>query len=299
MAPRSAFRALAIVAFAWFLLASACQLFLREDAVQCTNASDCPVSEATAWTCIGGLCAPQSPSADAADPQWGCLGKVAYPVETSEPLQQRLLVKNAVDRKPIAYAVARTCAPFDFGCANPKQTFVSDDAGNFSFRSNFASRDRMSIVGPDGGDYVPLNWLTFPPRTVSLAADATTGVPETFLATRADLKLFAGLVSLAVDPTKGVVIGTAKDCQEIASANIRAELVGDAGAGKIVYATDDGLFSLSRTETSKAGSFSFFNATPGVLQVRTIRVDTGQVVGTYSVLVQADSITSFSAPPTP
>jgi hypothetical protein len=306
MAIRSVVRLCVGAAFAAIGCASACQVFLRTDAVQCVAPTDCPQPTATPWVCRDGLCVVSSNKDEAgivdagpSDPQWACLGRVVYPLETTDPIRQRLLVKNVVSNRPIVGAIARTCAPFDLGCSNPKQSFVSDDAGNFSFTSNFASRDRLSILGPDGGDFVPLIWLTFPPRTESIEADAAAGVPETFMATRQDLSLVAGLVSLAVDPLKGVVIGTTKDCLGNPSASIRAELLGDPGAAKTVYATDDGLFSLSRTETSKAGSFSFFNANPGVLQIRTTRSETGQVVGTYSVVVQAGAITSFSAPPTP
>jgi hypothetical protein len=110
---------------------------------------------------------------------------------------------------------------------------------------------------------------------------------------------------LGLDPALGAATFVATDCNPLSllAGNNRGAgiqvTVSPAGASTHVYYTQNGSVNPAALATDNSGSGAIWNLAPGTVTIDTWRADTGEHIGTKTVLIRADTLTGVAVNPSP
>lgn len=263
------------------------------------------------------------------EPGWSCLAEPTQPAAPSAAMARvRVMACDALRNcsGPVTGLTARLCTKIDVDCTTPLFEDLADTGGFFDFDvpTGFMGFDGYLEVSshaepctspafgeagplvcgfapqcnpalPDASCDVPvyLRFLHFfnPPIT----ADATEPTPITLVPTSGLLNILR-TTGGSFDPTGGVVIVTARDCDGTPAAGITYAL-SDAEAPATVMYMDNGVLSDARDATDVSGIGGFVGVPRGYTNIDAYAAS-GERIGRVGVQVAPGSITNITLVPT-
>lgn len=261
------------------------------------------------------------------EPGWGCLAEPTQPAAPSAAMARvRVMACDALRNcsGPVTGLTARLCTKIDVDCTTPLFEDLADTGGFFDFDvpTGFMGFDgylevsshaepctspafgeagplvcgfapQCNPAAPDASCDVPvyLRFLHFfnPPIT----ADATEPTPITLVPTSGLLNILR-TTGGNFDPTGGVVIVTARDCDGTPAAGITYAL---SDAPATVMYMDNGILSDARDATDASGIGGFVGVPRGYTNIDAYAAS-GERIGRVGVQVAPGSITNITLVPT-
>lgn len=263
-----------------------------------------------------------------AQPGWSCLAEPAQPLLPSAPSARVNVMACDALRNcsgPVTGLTARVCTKIDVDCNTPLLEGLHDTDGFFDFEVP------MGLMGFDG--YLEISSGTAPctspvfgeagplvcglaPQCDPSAPDASCDVPvylrylhffnppitaDATEPTFVTLVPTAGLLNILqatggeFDPSGGVVIVTARDCDGVPAAGITYELV-DADQPATAMYMDNGVLSSARSATDLSGIGGFVGVPRGYKNIDAYAA-TGEHIGRVGVQVAPGSLTNITLLP--
>jgi hypothetical protein len=281
----------------------ACSVILEAETVQCTQSEDCAGIGADGATCVEGLCRVGAATASggggagggAADPKWGCLGKVVWDEEDpTVPVAHSATFRRLFGEAPIVDMKVTACTPLDAECQEPVASGTTDDTG----------RVDLALFKGFGGFMVPEPPASFPEMSPSvvvvsppLSGENSLGVPV-HLTSIDELGFAAEILEVVPNPELGHIFGLTMDCTQQPAGGISVKVDTVSAETVTYYLNASGLPSKTAGETSVTGNAGFVNVPPGYVTVTATSAEVGKV-GTLTVLVRAGFITFVPVGPSP
>jgi hypothetical protein len=265
-----------------------------------------------------------------AEPGWRCLAEPLQPSTPSAPtVRVRALACDALRgcSAPATGLTARVCSKIDIACTSPLLEGLRSTDGVFEFEvpttvmgfdgyleitsdAEPCTSPAFGAAGPlvcglapgcnpdapDAACNVPVypRFLHFfnPP----ISADATAPALITLLPT-AGLLGILGATGGSYDPSTGIVIVTAHDCDGAPAADVTYAL-GEAAPSAAALYMDNGVLSSARSSTDATGVGGFVGLPPGYVSIDAL-VGSGERIGGVGVQIAPGSITNATLVPSP
>lgn len=263
-------------------LTSSCSLVVDSDRVQCSTDADCAArGEAfTGSSCVNSVCV--------AGARWSCLEKAAAAPPASGMFQAPFIVQHLVTQQPLPGVHARLCRRIDVTCAAPLgDDLVTDESGQVTFSVPGGFDGYVAFDGPD----IIHGLFFFNPPVAADLPQAMISIGSTQVI--ALLALQAGAVQ---DPDRGVVLLGARDCTGAPAPGVTFTVSGSDPAAVPFY-SEQGLPSGTAQQTDSAGYGGLLNAPAGSVTFTATVVETGQRIGSVTLLSQENAITYGSISP--
>jgi hypothetical protein len=232
-------------------------------------------------------------SATSTVPGWSCLGKVKPP---PAPTTATATVTFELEEYPTPNAAAavtvRACAKADPSCAAPLAVATTDATGK-------ATADLpLGAGGFDG--YFDLVGAAYPETLAFRSAPITGDTPKVRLAlvTASTRALFYSGAGVAVDASRGTILGRVADCAGGFAAGGSVALA-SADATTVTFYLAAGVPSVAAGATDASGAAGFLAVREGPFTVTTTASKLGVVAGTLEGFVKAGAVTLVSLAPTP
>ena len=213
--------------------------------------------------------------------RWSCLDEQPVKPEASTGSHTvTFLVRDTVSQDPKVGVTARACRRLDVKCSEGITGVSTTDATG-----------HVSLILPAGFDgcarfddpTISSTLYFFDPPVTSdqPSLGVSVNAPET-------AALLSALTGAEPDPTLGVALVTAYDCDGVAADGV--QITGeDVGDGAKSFYVRNGLPSTTANDTDETGYAGFVNSSPGTASfTATVK---GKTIGSVTVLVQAGAQT--------
>lgn len=263
-------------------LTSGCSLVVDSDRVQCATDADCSArGEAfVGSTCVDSVCV--------AGARWSCLEHPPAPPPTGGMFQAPFIVQHLVTQQPLPGVRARLCRRIDVTCASPiGDELVTDASGQVTFSVAGGFDGYVAFDGPD----IIHGLFFFNPPVATDLPQAMISIGSTEVI--ALLALQAGAVQ---EPDRGVVLLGARDCMGAPAPGVTFDVSG-SDPGAVTFYSKQGLPSGDAVQTDSAGYGGLLNAAAGSVTFTATLAETGQRIGSVTLLAQENAITYGSVGP--
>ena len=228
------------------------------------------------------------------DLKWGCVGSVEWPTPPPVPSPEKVSVSislsNLLSKDLVVGATARVCGKLDPSCNSPTQVdLISNDEGVLAVQLNKFFDGYLEIKYPMMADTM---YFFNPP------VETDRVIPFVPLVPFEALTVFGNLLGMLPLFDRGTVIGLSYDCQGDSAEGIQL-FSDEADENTKTFYMVAGAPSLAVTQTDTSGQGGIANVKAGSRFISGRRADTGEVIGTVSVLSRASWITYTSMLPTP
>jgi hypothetical protein len=269
--------------FAWtaMVLASsstvACTAINDTSQTQCDEDSDCRSRFAERARCVDEFCVPGPPPV-------GCFDSEPPPPRV-EAATFLLEVWHASRATPLADVQLRMCSEDDHECSTPLQVVVTDTNGIAWL---------TAPPGTDGGDlffveatlegYVPSIYYVARPW-IEASAAMFVRIPLDMIRP-VELSTYLEFGGIAYDPTLGLVVMSATDCEGLGLPGARFTADPLGAAVPFHFHTLPVAVTSPTEVTDASGRGGFANVSPGLVRVRAVHADGDRLAGERVVLVR-------------
>lgn len=304
----------ALVVAAISLLASACSRLVDSDVVQCSSTQDCiqrggafsdsecvdhfcqPVTSVecsisqdctqrgdkfAGFVCVDNVCQAPGP--------WTCLDNVVWPAATPGNVTATMNFTDIISTAPVAGIAFQVCHKLDTTCASPiVRDLISDSAGRAAFTvpSGFDGYLQSTSAG-----IMPFLYFFYPPLISNREVPSVPILQETALVT------FATMAGANVMPNRGHVLARAYNCLGQTAEGVH--FTSPEGNGETApFYMIKGIPSTKHSATDSSGNGGLLNLPPGTATL-TGRLDSGDAIGTLSMMTVAGRITYTAMVPSP
>jgi hypothetical protein len=305
---------LAIAALACVLGSVACSLVLKTDEEQCQTDADCKARGAgfEKTTCSDNkTCTTTGKKSDAgpaADPRFACADEPLASPDSDRQISFEISYTDFSSGETPTGLAVRLCASTDPTCANPRNSLEGDSVSVDGGGAGYVSPNADGVVkasveyGFEGflemtsGTYAPTYRYTSPP----LRENDT--LFDQILLRPAEIDFFADLIT----GTKGsyesaghaLVFVLAEDCQRAALAGVHFTVnVEDDVMVPFYVINTSPTTSVDRTDA--LGRAGFLNVPEGIVTFTAEMAETGERIGSTSIVVRAGAATTVAVLPSP
>ncbi len=224
-------------------------------------------------------------------PDWSCLGSVTTGTPTATTADITATFTDLGASGPAVGASIQYCPWDDIPCASPTDTGTTDSMGMVTLTlptdpDPYWGYVVVELTGTRRHEYY---------TSTPVVNDAT---PSAVILNDAAVNVIGLVLAETQDyDTNGIVGLASLDCAGKLGSGMRVELT--TGAGTVFYATGDGSFSASLTETSTAGAWGVLNAVPGDFTATAFLGEDTTPIGVINFRVKAGEFTGLYMFPTP
>ncbi|MBW2461889.1 MAG: hypothetical protein JRH11_09590 [Deltaproteobacteria bacterium] len=224
-------------------------------------------------------------------PDWSCLGSVTTGTPAATTADVTVTLTDFGASGPAVGASVQYCPWDDIACASPTDTGTTDSMGMVTLTLPTDPNPYWGFVTVNLTGTLLHEYYTSTP----VVNDAS---PSAAIINETAINVIALVLAETQDyDTNGVIGLGALDCASRLSSGMRVELT--TGSGTAFYATEDGSFSASLTETSTVGVWGVLNAAPGDFTATAFLGADATPIATINFRVKAGQVASLFMFPTP
>lgn len=235
----------------------------------------------------------EEPCADA--PDWSCVGNVKplLPLESSGTALYATTLLDIATLAAMADVTIKACARTDMNCTAPLDETITNMDGGFDLTLPLeaATTGFDGYLELTGGEAYPTLAFFNPPVRADFTPVNVLGITE------ANFDLFALASFVTLDPERGHMGGLVFECGNCVAAGASLASEDADEASTRVYINDQFVPVQGALETYSNGAGGWFNvpAESGMATMSATLVDTGDLIGSETVLVRAGyfSFTTF------
>ncbi len=201
----------------------------------------------------------------------------------SDPVPVTVHVRNIISSAgPVAGARVKLCRKIDVTCelGEPPEGVVTDANGDATLMVAPGSTEYLEVIG--AGELLPaeyfFNPLTFGMREVNVQ-----------LMTPSLRDSLAGVIGVAQQPERGIVLLSALNCQGTAAAKVAFSSDVSDAATKPFY-VEGGLPNPALDATDTSGFGGFLNIQAGAVTITGTAAETSRVLDSISLLVKPNTL---------
>jgi hypothetical protein len=212
---------------------------------------------------------------------WSCIGVLPQQTFTPGSAVGNITVVELSDDSPIANMSVRVCVASDSACATPLDEATTDAQGNVTLDVTTAEQRYLDL---SGGNVMPaISFNNGPPKGDPFNEQIRVLSFETFM-------LVENLIGTPGDPTRGHAGVQANDCNGDIGVGVTFALDTGDGNTVVAYFSAAGTPNPMLEETGEDGRAAIANIPVGPSVLTATVAATGQVIGTRSFFVRAQTI---------
>jgi hypothetical protein len=238
--------------------------------------------------------------------QWGCVGKVSWPVPAVGVGTVKFTVEvfDSGTHQLLQGLTVKGCGRNDATCVNPIDTQTTDSNGLVRLTApvvqNLGWDGFLEVSGTAAGaDYGTT--LSFP--VIAITGDVLEPYVQLAVTTPDLLDNIAVANGFTRDTSRGIVIAFARDCELVDAPHVTFAVNPEAmDAETVPYYAVNGVPSKYATETQFAATGAWggwINLKPGSVNVTAKSLTIGQEYSSTTIFVRANAVTVTRALPTP
>lgn len=285
------------------VLAPSCSVALAVDEYQCERDADC---KARGDDFKNTVCSDQRvcvTAKDDVDPRFACADEEPASPDTSREVELEIRYTDFTSGTAPSDIAVRLCATTDPTCENPRDT-LDGDAAPSELGAGFVLPSADGVVtgfaeyGFEG--FLEVATTTYS-QTLRYTSPPLRGdtLLEQILLRPAEIDYFAGLLGGSYQrDTHGLVFVLAQDCDRQPLAGVRFT-VDTADDETIPFFVINTTPSTNATKTDALGRAGFLNVPDGIALFTAEWEDTGEYIGSTSVIVRKGAATTVAVLPSP
>jgi hypothetical protein len=260
-----------------------CSLMVDADKEQCTSNADCQNlgKEFAGSVCDKDNAVCVADTDTKTDPAWACLDEAASSNEAgSETVTISIPLVDVITKTPMPGIKGQLHPKIDSDLAKPLgEPVVSNADGiiEFTVKSGFDG-----FVALSSDEIAPSLYFINPPATANSTVDTVR------LASMEMASALVTQVGSSVDPNRGFIILTAKDCQGKAAEGVSYSSLETDDHTQVFYSVD-GLVTVKTSATDDSGYGGFVAMRPGSVNITGSHQTYGKI-GTLSLFVKPSTV---------